>query len=71
MVTFINNFKNDDSKTVSTESISMTKALLNNIKGYSLDEQLEMAARANAQARASNDCKRGISAFLNKDKLTW
>lgn len=58
-------------RTVSSESISMTKSLLNNIKGYSLDEQLEMAAKANAQARASKDCKRGISAFLNKEKLTW
>lgn len=58
-------------RTVSSESISMTKSLLNNIKGYSLDEQLEMAAKANAQARASNDCKRGISAFLNKEKLAW
>lgn len=58
-------------KTVSSESISMTKSLLNNIKGYSLDEQLEMAAKANAHARASKDCKRGISAFLNKEKLAW
>lgn len=58
-------------KTVSSESIALTKTLLNNIKGHSLDEQLEMAAAANAQARGSNDCKRGISAFLNKEKLTW
>ena len=58
-------------KTVSSESIALTKTLLNNIKGHSLDEQLEIAAAANAQARASNDCKRGISAFLNKEKLTW
>jgi methylglutaconyl-CoA hydratase len=58
-------------KTVSSESIALTKTLLNNIKGHSLDEQLEIAAAANAQARASKDCKRGISAFLNKEKLTW
>jgi methylglutaconyl-CoA hydratase len=58
-------------KTVSSESIALTKTLLNNIKGHSLDEQLEIAAAANAQARASNDCKRGISAFLTKEKLTW
>ncbi len=58
-------------KTVSSESITLTKTLLNNIKGHSLDDQLEMAAAANAQARASNDCKKGISAFLNKEKLTW
>jgi methylglutaconyl-CoA hydratase len=44
---------------------------LNNIKGHALDEQLQMAAEANAQARASNDCKKGISAFLNKEKLSW
>ena len=58
-------------RSVSSESIALTKTLLNNIKGHSLDDQLEMAAAANAQARASNDCKKGISAFLNKEKLTW
>jgi methylglutaconyl-CoA hydratase len=58
-------------KTVSSESIALTKTLLNNIKGHSLDEQLQMAAEANAQARASNDCKKGISTFLNKEKLSW
>ena len=58
-------------KTVSSESIALTKTLLNNIKGHSLNEQLQMAAEANANARASNDCKKGISAFLNKEKLTW
>jgi methylglutaconyl-CoA hydratase len=58
-------------KTVSSESIALTKTLLNNIKGHALDEQLQMAAEANAQARASNDCKKGISAFLNKEKLSW
>ena len=42
-----------------------------NFPGNSINEQLEMAATYNAKARATNDCKKGISAFLNKEKLTW
>ncbi|MCO6495440.1 MAG: enoyl-CoA hydratase/isomerase family protein [Bacteroidetes bacterium] len=32
---------------------------------------LEYAAQTNAKARATDDCKRGIAAFLNKEKLEW
>lgn len=58
-------------KTVSADSIQITKQLLSDIKGKSLNEQLTMAAVANAKARSSNDCKKGINAFLNKEKLNW
>jgi methylglutaconyl-CoA hydratase len=30
-----------------------------------------MAAVANAKARSTEDCKKGINAFLNKEKLSW
>lgn len=58
-------------KGVSQQSVFLTKKLLIEMKGKSLDEQLQMAASANAEARSTEDCKKGISAFLNKEKLSW
>lgn len=65
------NFANQLVKNVSAQSIALTKELLKQIKGKTLDEQLEMAAEANAKARANDDCKKGINAFLNKEKINW
>lgn len=56
---------------VSTNSISLTKKLLNAAQNLSLEEGLELAVNLNIQTRSSEDCKRGISAFLNKEKLKW
>jgi methylglutaconyl-CoA hydratase len=36
-----------------------------------LNDALTYAARMNAEMRASEDCKKGISSFLNKEKLSW
>ncbi len=48
----------------SSESIARTKRLLLEIVGEKLGDALEIAARANAEARDTEDCKRGISTFL-------
>lgn len=37
--------------------------------GY--DEALNYAAQCNAVARSTEDCKKGIAAFLNKEKIRW
>jgi len=58
-------------KGVSAQSVALTKQLLLDIKGKNLDESLHMAAAANAAARATEDCKKGISSFLNKEKIVW
>ena len=55
----------------SGESVALTKQLLNMAQNKTLEESLEEAVKANATARASADCKRGISAFLNKEKINW
>jgi methylglutaconyl-CoA hydratase len=49
----------------------MVKEMLAEVQNLTLDEGLNYAAEMNAKARNTNDCKRGISAFLNKEKLTW
>lgn len=69
--TVVNELASKLVKTVSADSIQITKQLLSDIKGKTLNEQLNMAAEANAKARSSNDCKKGINAFLNKEKLSW
>lgn len=58
-------------KTASAESLGMVKQILARVQNLSLDEGLSYAAEMNAQARKSTDCKKGIAAFLNKEKLSW
>lgn len=48
----------------SSESIARTKRLLLETVGLSLDEALQVAVEANAEARSTADCKRGMSTFL-------
>ncbi len=57
--------------TVSSESILLTKQLLTELPGKSIQEQLDLAAEYNAKARATVDCKKGIASFLNKEKINW
>ncbi len=55
---------------VSSDSIKLTKSMMRNLP-FNREDALEFAAQQNAIARKSNDCQKGISAFLNKEKLTW
>ena len=48
----------------SSESIARTKRLILEVQGKSLDERLTIASAANAEARGTADCKRGIATFL-------
>jgi len=48
----------------SSESIALTKRLLLDLLGRPLAERLDLAAEVNARARATEDCRRGIRAFL-------
>ncbi len=57
--------------TASGASLAATKKLIDQVQGRSLSEALEYAARENAAARATDDCKKGIAAFLQKEDLTW
>lgn len=67
----VSNFATVLSRQVSGQSIALTKALLVSFPGHTLEQQLQMAAQANAEARATADCKAGIAAFLNKEKIVW
>jgi methylglutaconyl-CoA hydratase len=55
----------------SGQSMEVTKEMIARLPELPLEEGLRYAARLNAEARGSEDCRRGISAFLNKEKITW
>jgi len=55
----------------SGQSISLIKEMIAEVQHHSVDEGLKYAAEINAKARATPDCKKGIQAFLNKEKITW
>lgn len=55
----------------SAQSMQLTKQLIANVQSLSLDNALDLAATMNAQARATEDCKKGITSFLNKLELRW
>jgi methylglutaconyl-CoA hydratase len=58
-------------KQTSMQSVELIKEMLANVQSMDVNEALEYAAQTNAKARATDDCKRGIAAFLNKEKLSW
>jgi methylglutaconyl-CoA hydratase len=55
----------------SSFSMSKTKTLLRQLNEIERNKSLELAAEANATARAHEDCKKGIAAFLNKTSPDW
>ena len=55
----------------SGNSIKLTKELITNLPQLSLDKALKLASEANAKARSSDDCKKGIAAFLGKERIKW
>ena len=57
--------------TASADSLALTKLLINEVSDKSISEGFKWAAEMNAKARETNDCKKGIAAFLNKEKLNW
>ncbi|KAG4069320.1 hypothetical protein HA402_012173 [Bradysia odoriphaga] len=55
----------------SAHSLEVTKKLIGTVLDLSLEEGLTHASVLNAATRGHDDCKRGIAAFLNKEKLNW
>jgi methylglutaconyl-CoA hydratase len=58
-------------KNNSGQSMQLTKRLIADVQSMQLQEALDFAANQNAQARATDDCKKGIAAFLNKAEFNW
>lgn len=58
-------------ETASGQSMAKVKEMLVEIQNLTLEQGLDYAAKQNAIARESADCKKGISSFLNKTDITW
>lgn len=52
-------------------AMGITKQMMAKVYGLRIEEALNFASEMNAKARSSDDCKRGISSFLNKEKINW
>ncbi len=55
----------------SGQSMAMTKQMIAQVQEMTLAQGLNHAAEQNAHARTNDDCKKGIGAFLNKEKISW
>jgi methylglutaconyl-CoA hydratase len=55
----------------SAQSMGTTKIMIAKVQELPVNEALEYAAEMNAKGRATEDCKKGIAAFLNKEDLSW
>ena len=55
----------------SASAVALTKRLLADVPSMGLAEGLSYAARLNALARATDDCRAGVAAFLGKTDPPW
>jgi methylglutaconyl-CoA hydratase len=55
----------------SGEAMSLTKEMIGRVQERTLEEALEYAASMNAKARGTEDCKKGVASFLNKEQIKW
>lgn len=55
----------------SPTSLEFTRKLIADIQDMPLESGLQFAAKMNAHARATEDFRRGIQAFLSKQKIEW
>jgi methylglutaconyl-CoA hydratase len=67
----VNEFAQHLVTTASTQSLALTKKMIGEVQDMKLDEALDYAAHQNANARATDDCRKGIDAFLNKKTPGW
>jgi methylglutaconyl-CoA hydratase len=55
----------------SGQAMAATRRMIAEVQSMSLHDALNYAARMNADARGTNDCKKGIAAFLDKKTIEW
>lgn len=67
----VHDFANELIENCSGQSIENTKQMLLKINEMSTKEAFSYAAEMNAKGRETSDCKNGIAAFLNKEKIIW
>lgn len=67
----VRDFAVDLCNSASGNSLALTKQLINQTTNTWLDSCLDNAIKVNAKTRESNDFKKGVAAFLAKEKINW
>lgn len=55
----------------SAYAMGVTKQMIAKVQSLPMEDALNFASEMNAKARASDDCRRGVQAFLRKEKIRW
>ncbi len=55
----------------SGSAMAKSKEMLRRLPGMNLEEALHYAANMNASTRLTDDCKRGLEAFIRKERVRW
>ncbi len=55
----------------SGQSMELTKKMISKVQSLGLEKALEYACEMNAKARETEDCRKGIEAFLSKNRISW
>jgi methylglutaconyl-CoA hydratase len=71
LVQFVTDFAKKLIAENSGQSMALTKKMIAEVQNMTVEEGLLYAAKQNATARGSDDCKKGIASFLNKETLNW
>jgi len=58
-------------KSNSAQSLELTRKIISDVQSMELEDALDHAAEVNAEARSTEDCIKGIDAFLNKRDISW
>lgn len=67
----VNKFAEKLVRETSPNSVALIRRMIAQMQTMPTAEALTYAAEQNAHARASDDCRKGISAFLNKQEARW
>ncbi|MEE1885850.1 enoyl-CoA hydratase/isomerase family protein [Pedobacter flavus] len=67
----VESFAKNICTSTSSNSLKATKRLLNSLYHPELENQLNEAVQLNAEIRSSEDFKKGVSSFLNKQQIIW
>lgn len=67
----VNEFALSLCNNASSNSLMITKQLINQTTYPLLDKTLDMAVQINARVRESDDFKKGVASFLKKEKINW
>jgi methylglutaconyl-CoA hydratase len=67
----VTDFALDLCNNASSNALMVTKQLINQTTYPWLEKSLDMAVQINARVRESDDFKKGVAAFLNKEKTKW